>query len=59
MADEQAPPPQEEPEAPRWEHREELKIQGKMREVVKMTIGATEKEIEGLRRKVARLTYGS
>ncbi len=44
---------------PKWEYRDELKIQGKMREVVKMTIEASEKEIEHLRRKVKKLTYGS
>jgi len=48
-----------EPEPLRWEQRSELKIQGKMREVIKMTIAASEKEIEHLRRKLKKLTYGS
>ncbi len=59
MTDDSASTTKEEPEAPCWEQREELKIQGKMREVVKLTIGATENEISVLRRKIARLTYGS
>ncbi len=65
MAEEEiaTPQPAEEPkpekELPRWEQRSELKIQGKMREVVKLTITASEKEIEHLRRKVKKLTYGS
>lgn len=44
---------------PQWEKRTELKITGQMREVVKATIAATESEIEALRRKVKRMTYGS
>ena len=47
------------PEPPCWEQRSELKITGKMREVVKMTISATNSEIAALRRKIERLTYGS
>lgn len=62
MAEEEVTTPAEpkpEKEPPRWEYRNELKIQGKMREVVKLTIAASEKEIEALRRKLKKLTYGS
>jgi len=47
------------PDPPRWEYRKELKIQGKMREIVQMTIEASQKEVALLRRKIQKLTYGS
>lgn len=51
----------EEPAAPKhvWEQRNEFKINGRMREVVNLTISATEAELAVLRRKLEKLTYGS
>jgi hypothetical protein len=53
-----AEPPKE---APRfnWEFREEFRINKQMREVVTLTKAVAESEIERLRRKVEKLTYGS
>lgn len=42
-----------------WEYREEFRINTKMREVIKLTKAVTESEIDRLRRKVEKLTYGS
>jgi hypothetical protein len=58
MSDEKAPEETPAP-APGWEHRQELGIQKHMREVIKLTIEASEKELSALQRKVRRLTYGS
>ena len=53
--------PQEEvaPEAPKWERKSEFGINTQMREVVRLTISASEAEIKLLRRKLERLQYGS
>jgi hypothetical protein len=48
--------PEESP--PSWEYKKEFGIVGKLRETVLLTQQATEKEIEGLRRKLEKLTYG-
>lgn len=51
-ASEQRPPPQ-------WEYRTEFRINTQMREVLNLARKVTEAEIERLRRKVEKLTYGS
>lgn len=57
----QEPEKSEKSEEPRfnWEYREEFRINTKMREVIKLTKLITESEIDRLRRKVEKLTYGS
>jgi hypothetical protein len=66
MSDEPEAP--EAPEAPEsaeerppfaWEYREEFKITGQMREMLNLTKKVAEAEIDRLRRKVDKLTYGS
>jgi hypothetical protein len=48
-------------EAPKysWEYKKEFGIIQEMRKVVLLTKQATELELDGLRRKLERLTYGS
>lgn len=41
-----------------WSHKTEFGIVGEMKKVVTLTKDATELELEGLRRKLERLTYG-
>jgi len=53
MPDENQTPP------PEWKYKEEFGIVSKLREVVKATQIASEKELADLRRKLERLTYGS
>lgn len=43
---------------PQWEYKEEFGIVGEMKKVINLTIQATEMELEALRRKLERLTYG-
>jgi hypothetical protein len=52
---------QETPPEPRfnWEYRTEFRINQQMREVVGLTKKVVEGEIDRLRRKVEKLTYGS
>lgn len=57
MAEEEKKP-EESPRAS-WQYKEEFGIVTKLREAILLTKGATEKELEGLRRKLDRLTYGS
>lgn len=54
----QSPP---EPEKPKveWSYKTEFGINGRMREIVNMTIKTAEAEIERYRRKIEKLTYGS
>jgi hypothetical protein len=47
------------PEAPKWEYKTEFGINTQMREVVRLTVSATEAEIKLLRRKLEKLQYGS
>lgn len=46
------------PEPPKWEHKEEFAITGLTRELVKQAKEATETELDALRRRLERLTYG-
>ena len=43
----------------KWKHQKEFPIQGRMREVVKLTIEATKAELEKNRKKLRKLQYGS
>lgn len=59
----EAPPVAEEPveeEKPRidWQYKREFGINTKMREAIKLAIGATESELTTLRRKLAKAQYG-
>jgi len=47
------------PEPPKWEYRSEFGAVKQMREIVGLTMKATESEIEALHRKLERLQYGS
>lgn len=47
------------PEAPKWEYKKEFGINTQMREVVRLTISASEAEMKLLRRKLEKLQYGS
>ena len=42
-----------------WEYREEFRINTRMREMLALTKIVFESEVERLRRKVEKLTYGS
>lgn len=42
-----------------WEYREEFRINRQMREIVTLAKVVTEAEIDRLRRKLEKLTYGS
>lgn len=44
---------------PTWEYREEFRINAQMREMLHLAKKVTEAEIDRLRRKVEKLTYGS
>lgn len=44
---------------PEWEYKEEFGIVTRLKEAVKVTAVASEKELSNLRRKLERLTYGS
>jgi len=46
-------------EACEWKYKTEFGLVGELRKVVLLTKQATEMELEGLRRKLERLTYGS
>lgn len=48
----------EEEKPPQWEHREEFGISKQMREIVKVSKEVAEKELDALRRKLDKLTYG-
>jgi len=52
-------PPEETPPAPKWEYKTEFGINEKMKSVVDKAITLTASQIEDLRRKLDRLTYGS
>jgi hypothetical protein len=52
-------PEENQTKPPEWEYKEEFGIVSKLREVVKATQIASEKELADLRRKLERLTYGS
>ncbi len=49
---------EEEQETPQWQYREEFGISKQMREIVRTSKEVAEKEIESLRRKLDKLTYG-
>ena len=51
--------PESEPTQPEWKYKEEFGIVSKLKDVVKATQVASEKELSDLRRKLERLTYGS
>lgn len=57
MTEEQEP--QEETPKARWEKRNEFRITGQMREVVKLTIKACEAQITLYQRKIEKLQYGA
>ncbi len=61
MADQELPPetPSPEPDKPRWEKRDTFGINERMKEVISLTKGVAEKELESLRRKLEKLQYGS
>jgi hypothetical protein len=48
----------EEKKPPVWEYREEFGISKQLREVAKTAREVAEKELEALRRKLDKLTYG-
>ena len=48
----------EEPKAT-WEFKKEFEINRRMKEVIGLTIKATESELKVLRRKLDKMTYGS
>lgn len=51
--------PQEEPKKePQWEKRE-FALNAKMKDVLKLTIKATEAEVTALRRKLKKIQYGA
>jgi len=47
------------PEPPQWEYKKEFEINKRMKDIVKLSISATEAELAMLRRKLDKLTYGS
>ena len=47
------------PEAPKWEYKKTFGINERMKNVIGLTIEATESELVVLRRKLDKLTYGS
>lgn len=47
-----------EPQA-EWKYQNEFPIQGRMREVVKLTLEAAKAELEKNRKKLKKLQYGS
>jgi len=49
----------EAPKPPEWEYKTDFNITIQMKEIVGKTIEVSEKELENLRRKLERLTYGS
>lgn len=61
MADEDIKPEEVAEEGPKavWEERNEFKINGHMREVIKATIGVCEAQIKLYKRKIEKLQYGS
>jgi hypothetical protein len=56
MSEEEKTEEEETPKGPEWEKRRPV-ITEHMKEVCKATIGATEKEIASLRRKLDKLQY--
>ncbi len=56
-----APEAQEAPKPPppQWEYRTNMKVTGRMAEVVKLTIDVSKGEVNRLRRQLEKLTYGS
>ena len=44
---------------PEWKYKTELGVNKQMKEVIQATLDVTKAEIERLRRKVEKLTYGS
>lgn len=53
------PPKFEEKPPPTWEYKTEFGIHTKLKDVVSKTIDVTATEIEVLKKKLDRLTYGS
>ncbi len=49
---------EEQETSPQWQYREEFGISKQMREIVRTSKEVAEKEIESLRRKLDKLTYG-
>jgi hypothetical protein len=54
----EAPPTPPEPEL-KWEYKETLPINDRMKDVIKATIKASECQLELMRRKLKKLQYGS
>lgn len=54
----EASPPPPEPEL-KWEYKETLPINDRMKDVIKATIKASECQLELMRRKLKKLQYGS
>jgi len=48
----------EEPKAPEWQYKNDFAINSRMKEILQLTIQATEAELAQLRRKLNKLTYG-
>jgi len=55
----EAPPTEGAPEPPRWEYKSEFAIHTQMRAVIEKTMDLTVSEIEVLKRKLDKLTYGA
>lgn len=49
--------PEEKP--PQWQYKEDFAINAKLKEVIERTAEATTAEIDNLKRKLEKLTYGA
>ena len=47
------------PPPPQWEYRTQMKVTGRLTEVVKLSIDVSKAEVNRLRRQLEKLTYGS
>ena len=54
-----AEPQPEGPLPPQWEYRRNFKITEKMKNIVNLTMEATQSEIKRLRKRIDKLTYGA
>ena len=48
----------EEPKPPQWEYKTEFAINNRMKDLIHKTIQVSETEVDMLRKKLERLTYG-
>jgi hypothetical protein len=55
----EAPPEEGAPEPPRWEYKEEFAIHTQMKAVISKTLDVTVSEIDKLKLKLDKLTYGA